>query len=92
MENILQLFKLDLGITHNLRDSYFIVLLDSAKRKIEGKGIKLDITKAEDMMLVIDYAAWLYRKRQENLPLSRSLQFRLHSRIIKEAAKINAES
>ncbi|MFS0591717.1 hypothetical protein AB1L05_08955 [Cytobacillus horneckiae] len=92
MDNLLKLFKLDLGITHNLRDDYFNILLASAKSEVEGKGIKLEITEAEDMMLVIDYAAWLYRKRQENLPLSRSLQFRLHCRIIKEAGQINAES
>lgn len=91
MDNLLQLFKIDLGITHNLRDAYFTVLLESAKSEIEGKGITLDIEiNSEDMMLVIDYAAWLYRKRQENIPLSRNLQFRLHNRIIKEAGKPNA--
>lgn len=92
MGNLLHLFKIDLGITHNLRDEYFNILLDSAKGEIEGKGIKLDIALAEDMMLVIDYAAWLYRKRQENIPLSRIIQFRLHNRIIKEVAKTNAKS
>lgn len=90
MNNLLQLFKIDLGITHNLRDAYFDVLLESAKSEIEGKGITLDIDKPEDIMLIIDYAAWLYRKRQENIPLSRSLQFRLHNRVIKEAGKPNA--
>ena len=92
MENLLQLLKLDLGITHNLRDSYFKVLLDSSISELSGKGIKFDFTKAEDMMLVIDYAAWLYRKRQENIPFSRSLQFRIHNRVIKEVAKTNADS
>ena len=90
MDNLLQLFKIDLGITHNLRDAFFEVILESAKSEIEGKGITLDVDKSEDIMLIIDYAAWLYRKRQENIPLSRSLQFRLHNRVIKEAGKPSA--
>lgn len=91
MDNLLKLFKIDLGITHNLRDEYFDVLLASAKGEIESKGITLDLNEAEDIFLVLDYASWLYRKRQENVPLSRIVQFRLHNRIIKEAGK-NAES
>lgn len=91
MDNLLKLFKIDLGITHNLRDEYFDVLLASAKSEIESKGITLDLNEAEDIFLVLDYASWLYRKRQENVPLSRNVQFRLHNRIIKEAGK-NAES
>ena len=90
MDNLLQLFKIDLGITHNLRDAYFTILLESAMSEITNMGINLDKDKAEDMMLIIDYSAWLYRKRQENIPLSRSLQFRLHNRIIKEAGRTNA--
>ena len=90
MENLLELFKLDLGITHRLRDAFFEVLLESAKSEIEGKGITLDLDKSEDIMLIIDYAAWLHRKRQENIPLSRSLQFRIHNRVIKEAGRPNA--
>lgn len=35
LTNCLQLLKLDLSITHNLRDAYFINALETAKKEIE---------------------------------------------------------
>jgi hypothetical protein len=84
METILTLLKIDLGILHELRDSYFSTLLDSAVQEIERRGITLDITAADDQMLIADYAAWMYRKRQEDTPLANNIQHRLRNRIIKE--------
>lgn len=91
MNTILNLLKIDLGITHNLRDAFFIQLLNSSKQEIERKGITLDLSKAADQMLLMDYAAWVYRKRQEDVPLANNIQHRLRNRIIEERiAKQNA--
>lgn len=91
METVLSLFKIDLGITHNLRDAYFITLLKGSINEIGKRGITLDLNKAEDQILVSDYAAWTYRKRQEDLPLANNIQHRLRNRIIEERiAKQNA--
>jgi hypothetical protein len=91
MNTILNLLKIDLGITHNLRDAFFIKLIQGSIQEIERRGIKLDDTKAEDQMLVSDYAAWSYRKRQEDVPLANNIQHRLRNRIIEERiAKQNA--
>lgn len=88
MEQILTLFKIDLGITHTLRDEFFTALLKACKTEIEAKGITLDLTNSvEDQMLLSDYAAWKYRKRQEDIGLSRNLDFRIKNRIVKERAK-----
>lgn len=84
MENVLALFKIDLGITHDLRDSFFIQLIKGSIKEIERRGITLDLKAADDQMLVVDYAAWSYRKRQEDIPLSNNIQHRLRNRIIKE--------
>jgi S-adenosylmethionine synthetase len=91
MEILLNLLKIDLGITHNLRDAFFLQLLKSSIQEIERRGITLNTTSADDQMLIVDYACWTYRKRQEDIPLANNLQHRLRNRIIKERiAKQNA--
>ncbi|EOP94830.1 hypothetical protein IGM_01262 [Bacillus cereus HuB4-4] len=87
---LLTLLKLDLGITHDLRDAYFNNLLVSSQNEIERTGIVLDFESIDDQMLTIDYAAWSYRNRQEDTPLSRNLQFRINNRVIKKAGITNA--
>jgi hypothetical protein len=84
MDTILNLLKLDLGIQHNLRDAFFIQLIKGTIGEIEKRGIKLDLNNASDQMLVCDYSAWVYRKRQEDLPLANNIQTRLRNRIIEE--------
>lgn len=91
MNTLLNLLKIDLGITHNLRDAFFIQLLQGSMKEIERRGITLDTKKADDQMLIVDYAAWTYRKRQEDIPLANNIQHRLRNRIIEErVAKQNA--
>lgn len=84
MDTLLNLLKTDLGITHNMRDSFFIQLIKGIKIEIERRGITLDDNSADDQMLIVDYAAWSYRKRQEDIPLAKNIQHRLRNRIIKE--------
>jgi hypothetical protein len=86
----LELLKLDLGITHNLRDVYFNKLLTSSQNEVERTGIVLDFSEGDDQLLLVDYAAWSYRKRQENVPLSRNLQIRINNRVIKKAGTVDA--
>lgn len=88
--NLLALLKLDLGITHNLRDSYFNKIIASSQNEIERTGIVLEWDNDDDQMLVVDYAAWSYRKRQEDIPLSRNLQIRINNRVIQKAGTVNA--
>ena len=87
MQTILQLLKIDLGITHTLRHSFFIQLIKGTIKEIERRGIVLDLAMADDQMLVVDYAAWTYRKRVEDAPLATNIQHRLRNRIIKERIK-----
>jgi hypothetical protein len=87
---LLNLLKLDLGITHDLRDAYFNNLLVSSQNEIERTGIVLDFESIDDQMLTVDYAAWSYRNRQVDTPLSRNLQFRINNRVIKKAGITNA--
>ena len=83
METVLQLLKMDLGISHTLRDTYFNALLSSSKSEIEKKGVVLDLDNIEDQMLLSDYATWTYRKRTDDVPLARNLELRIRNKIIK---------
>jgi hypothetical protein len=89
-ETLLALLKLDLGISHTLRDTYFNKLIVSSQNEIQRTGIVLNYTEVDDQMLVVDYAAWTYRNRQEDVPLSRNLQYRINNRVIKKAGTVNA--
>lgn len=84
MDTILNLLKIDLGITHNLRDAYFIQSLQGTLKEIERRGISLDLNSADDQMLLCDYAAWVYRNRSTNIPLANNIQHRILNRIIEE--------
>lgn len=84
MNTLLNLFKIDMGITHNLRDAFFIQLLQGSIKEIERRGITLNQSQADDQMLIVDYAAWTYRKRLEDMPLASNIQHRIRNRIIKE--------
>lgn len=84
METVLSLLKIDIGITHTLRDTFFTSLLQAAQKEIEDKGITLDLVLVEDQMLLSDYAAWKYRKRQEDVGLPQNLLFRIRNRVVKE--------
>lgn len=87
----LSLFKLDLGITHNLRDTLFTNLIESSSIELSKMGVDLSNETVEDIRLIIDYSAWMYRKRQEDVGLPRNLQFRIHNRVIQKAgASTNA--
>ncbi|RDV25318.1 hypothetical protein [Lysinibacillus capsici] len=88
----LSLFKLDLGITHDLRDEIFINRLKSTETELVSKPIDLSKETAEDIQLIVDYALWQYRKRQEDVGLSRNLQFRIHNRVIQKVGANDAQS
>ncbi|MCM3155005.1 hypothetical protein M3611_23625 [Priestia megaterium] len=82
---LLELLKLDLGFKHTARDTYLNKLLPSAEKELIRKGLVLDMSQDDDQMLVVDYAAWLYRNRQEYQPLPRNIQIRIHNRAIQKA-------
>lgn len=86
----LSLFKLDLGITHNLRDEIFINRIKDAELELKSKPIDLSKETARDTQLIVDYAVWNYRKRQEDVGLPRNLKFRINNRVIQKAGASDA--
>lgn len=57
--------------------------LSSARAFIQREGITLT-DSAEDGMLVVMYAAYLYRKRTVNEPMPRMLRWALNNRLFAE--------
>ncbi|MEK4425164.1 hypothetical protein [Solibacillus sp. FSL K6-1523] len=91
LDNCLQLLKLDLGITHNLRDAYFNNILKTALMELSKMGVDLSKGDVEDIQLIVDYAAWQYRKRQEDVGLPRNIKFRINNRVIQKVGGTNAK-
>lgn len=80
-ELILPLLKMDLDIHTTKRDEYLNTLILSAKEFIENEGITLGQSYG-DTLLIEMYAAYLYRKRKENVAMPRMLRYALNNRLL----------
>ena len=85
----LSLLKIDLQISTDKLDAFLYVMLDGAAAAIARENIKLT-DSIEDGMLIIQYAAYLYRKRREqNTAMPRYLRWMLNNRKISGEAQNN---
>ena len=83
--NMLQMLKIDLGITTTTYDERLQQYLNSAKAEIERQGATLDTTNVlDDAQLVVMYAAWMWRKRDDMVAMPRMLRYALNNRIFAE--------
>ena len=88
-QEMLQLLKVDLQISSNAYDEYLQTLLEAAQVYITTEGASLT-SSVGDCMLIIQYAAYLYRfRRAELTAMPRSLRWALNNRIFSEKGKIN---
>lgn len=86
-ETLLKLLKIDLMMMSDQRNDFLLQNIRAAKGFIEREGIYLDDT-AEDMQLVIMYAAYLYRRRaQPDTGMPRMLRWALNNRLIGQEAR-----
>lgn len=89
MEQLLTMLKVDLGITTTAYDTRLTQYINSAKEMIVTEGVTLDTTDLEDAQLVVMYAGWLWRKRDNGDAMPRMLRWTLNNRLFAE--KMNAE-
>jgi hypothetical protein len=89
MEQLLTMLKVDLGITTTAYDTRLTQYINSAKEMIGTEGVTLDTTDLEDAQLVVMYAGWLWRKRDNGDAMPRMLRWTLNNRLFAE--KMNAE-
>lgn len=83
---MLEMLKVDLGISTTAYDSRLTQYLASAKDYIINEGITLDENTVSDMNLVVMYAAWLWRKRDTTEAMPRMLRWNLNNRLFYEKA------
>ena len=85
---MLEMLKIDLGITTTAYDGRLEQYLSSAQQMIEREGVTaLNLSTLEDQQLVVMYAAWLWRRRDTQEGMPRMLRWALNNRIFSEKAK-----
>ena len=85
---MLTMLKTDLGIrTSTAYDARLIQLLTAAESAIRKEGAStLDASEPLDMQLIVMYAAWLWRRRDNMEGMPRMLRWTLNNRIFSEKA------
>lgn len=82
---LLQMLKIDLGISGTAYDERLSAYLTAAEQSIIAEGAAtLNTTNAEDAELVVMYAAWTFRRRDTMDAMPRMLRFKLNNRIFHE--------
>lgn len=76
----LQMLKIDLGINTNAYDDRLTQYLASAKAEIEREGVKLT-NSVPDENLIVQYAAWMWRKRDTGEGIPRMIRWQINNRI-----------
>ena len=79
---------------HSLPDQRKIQLqsyLEVAAERIREKGIILDESNAEDVHLLVEYAAWLFRRRRQEASklMPEYLRTDIHDRLISEKGSVS---
>ena len=83
-QTMLEMLKVDLGISTTAYDSRLTSMIAVAKDSIAKEGITLDDAKISDGNLVVMYAAWLWRKRDSGNGMPRMLRYMLNNRLFAE--------
>ncbi|KIC77874.1 MULTISPECIES: hypothetical protein [Streptococcus anginosus group] len=74
---LLELLKLKLGISTNLRDKPLQKIISGVIAELkENLGVTLDSSRADHEMFVVDFAAYRY---EGGVDIPRHLQWRLHN-------------
>lgn len=86
-ESKLKILKSDLEIVGTTRDELLNNILELSAAAITKEGIQLNDT-VEDGMLQINYAAFLYRKRRNDvMVMPRALRYMLNNRLLSAKGK-----
>lgn len=94
---MLEMLKVDLGISTTAYDVRLLQYLDSAQTAIEIEGITLDPESIADGNLVVTYAAWLWRRRdfsfqntnESRAGMPRMLRWLLNNRLFSEKVELD---
>lgn len=84
-EQMLAMLKIDLGITATAYDERLAQYLKTAQDEIEREGAQLSPSDdIADANLVIQYAAWTWRKRDTGEGMPRMIRWQINNRLFSE--------
>lgn len=81
--------KVDLGITTDAYDNRLTQYLNAAAGQIAREGITLNSSKADDVLLQVMYAAWMWRRRDSGEGMPRMLRYQMNNRLFQEKVTAN---
>lgn len=81
--------KVDLGITTDAYDNRLTQYLNAAAGQIAREGITLDSSKADDVLIQVMYAAWMWRRRDSGEGMPRMLRYQMNNRLFQEKVTAN---
>lgn len=81
--------KVDLGITTDAYDNRLTQYLNAAAGQIAREGITLDLSNADDALLQVMYAAWMWRRRDSGEGMPRMLRYQMNNRLFQEKVTAN---
>ena len=80
---LLEMLKVDLGITAEAYNSRLLNCIDTAKENIIAEGVSdLNLADISDANLVLMYASWTWRRRDTMDAMPRMLRWQLNNRIM----------
>ena len=87
MDEMLAWLKVDLGIITTAYDERLLSYLANAKTQIQREGVTVNETDESDINLIVMYAAWLWRRRDNMEAMPRMLRWLLNNRVFSEKMK-----
>ena len=81
-DTMIQMLKIDLGITTNLYDERLAQYLTAAQAEIKREGVTFpDEIPVTDQNLIVQYAAWMWRKRDTGEGMPRMIRWQINNRL-----------
>lgn len=80
-ELMLSMLKISLGIVTTAYDQRLAQCLKTAKAEIEREGAALSAGSVSDCNLIIQYAEWMWRKRESGEGMPRMIRWQINNRI-----------
>lgn len=82
----LMVLKQNLQLITNANDEYLKTLLEQAGSLMSREGIQEDESK-DYSLCIVDYAAFLFRKRNGDMTMPRFLRYELNNLLMSQKAK-----
>lgn len=80
-EIMLAMLKINLGIVTTAYDERLAQYLETAKAEIEREGATLSADSVPDCNLIIQYAEWMWRRRDSGEGMPRMIRWQINNRI-----------